>query len=68
MPEACLEYVEHDNNYVTVTDSIGNIHHVDSHLIEDDLYARIKNDEIEMGDDVLIWLSDEYIYNNGVVL
>ena len=68
MPEALLEYVEHDNNYVTVTDSIGNIHHIDTHLIEDELFNKIKNGDVEMGDDIIIWLNDDYVYNNGMVL
>ena len=68
MPEACLEYVEHDDNYVTVTDSMGIIHYIDSHLITDELAVKIKNGDVEAGDDILIWLNDDYIYNNGVVL
>jgi len=67
MPELCLEYVEHDDNYVTVTDAIGQLHHIDSHLINDGLASKLKNRDIEMGDDILIYLSDDYIYNNGVV-
>ena len=47
-----LTYVEIDNNYVTVTDGIGNTHYIDDHYVDDKTCKEMKDNKIEIGTDI----------------
>jgi len=67
MPEIFLDFVEVDENYVTVTAGDGVIHYIDNFMIDKSLLRDMKNNKIAMGESILIDLSDKYIQQNGVI-
>ena len=63
----CLDFVEYDGNYATVTDAYGAIHYIDDHLIIDTLTDQMVRKEIDTGDTVEFDLPQEYIEKNGII-
>lgn len=58
-----LEYVEHDGQYVTVTDAMGNLHYI---FVSNLIYPKCLN-TIRPGDKIEFNLTATFLSGNGIV-